>query len=67
MEVLQSFESKRYLENGGVVYVCESTFHPTDGQGREMSFLKWKFLREGAAFMLTDDQSKIMMTPNLPA
>ena len=52
-----SFESKRYLENGGVVYVCESTFHPTDGQGRETSFLKWKFLREGAAFMLTDDQS----------
>jgi hypothetical protein len=52
-----SFESKRYLENDGVVYVCESTFHPTDGQGREKSFLKWKFLREGAAYMLTDDQS----------
>ncbi len=52
-----SFESRRYLENGGVVYVCESTFNPTDGQGREKSFLKWKFLREGAAFMPTDDQS----------
>ncbi|KAL7554840.1 hypothetical protein ACHAWF_018389 [Thalassiosira exigua] len=48
-----AFESKRYLENDGDVYVCESTFHPSE-QGREKSFLKWKFLREGAAFMLSD-------------
>jgi len=48
-----SFESKRYLENDGNVYVCESTFHPDDA-GREKSYLKWKFLREGAAFMLKD-------------
>ena len=49
------FESKRYLENDGNVYVCESTFHPTD-EGREKSYLKWKFLREGAAFMLKNGQ-----------
>lgn len=47
-----AFESRRYLENDGAVYVCESTFHPNDG--REKSFLKWKFLREGASFMPTD-------------
>jgi len=47
-----AFESRRYLENDGTVYVCESTFHPSDG--REKSFLKWKFLREGAAFMPSD-------------
>ncbi len=52
-----SFESKRYLENDGKVYVCESTFHPTDGQGRDESHLKWKFLREGAAYMLSDDRT----------
>lgn len=49
-----SFESKRYLENDGNVYVCESTFHPNDSVGRGASYLKWKFLREGAAFMVTD-------------
>jgi len=50
-----SFESKRYLENDGDVYVCESTFHPDDtNTRRETSVLKWKFLREGTAFMLTD-------------
>ena len=48
-----SFESKRYLENDGNVYVCESTFHPDD-DGREKSYLKWKFLREGSAFMLNE-------------
>lgn len=47
-----SFESKRYLENNGDVYVCESTFHPDDTEGREPSFLKWKFLREGATFFV---------------
>ena len=47
-----AFESRRYLENDGALYVCESTFHPNDG--REKSFLRWKFLREGAAFMPTD-------------
>ena len=48
-----AFESKRYLEEDGNVYVCESTFHPDDPD-REASFLKWKFLREGSAFMLKD-------------
>ena len=47
-----SFESKRYLENNGDVYVCESTFHPDDNVGRKPSFLKWKFIREGATFFL---------------
>jgi len=51
-----SFESKRYLENDGNVYVCESTFHPNDSNRREKSFLKWKFLREGSAFMIKDQQ-----------
>jgi len=51
-----SFESKRYLENDGSVYVCESTFHPNDSEQREKSYLKWKFLREGAAFMVNDQQ-----------
>lgn len=46
-----AFESRRYLENDGNVYVCESTFHPDDKE-RETSYLKWKFLKEGAAFML---------------
>jgi len=50
-----SFESKRYLENDGDVYVCESTFHPDEGVGREASYLKWKFLREGTAFMLDEE------------
>lgn len=47
------FESRRYLENDGDVYVCETTFHPTDGE-REKSYLKWKFLREGSAISLTE-------------
>ena len=45
-----SYESKRYLEQNGDVYVCESTFHPND-KTREPSYLKWRFLREGATFM----------------
>lgn len=48
-----AFESKRYLESNGDVYVCESTFHPDD-KTREKSYLVWKFLREGAAFMLNE-------------
>jgi hypothetical protein len=43
-----SFESKRYLENDGNVYVCESTFHPDDPL-REKAFMKWKFLRQGSS------------------
>mmetsp|Transcript_23385 Transcript_23385/g.56449 ORF Transcript_23385/g.56449 Transcript_23385/m.56449 type:complete len:775 (+) Transcript_23385:175-2499(+) len=50
-----SFESKRYLENDGDVYVCESIFHP-DNERRGESCLRWKFLREGAALMLTNQQ-----------
>ena len=49
-----AFESRRYLETDDV-YVCESTFHPEGGATGEgdddRPFLKWKFLREGAAFM----------------
>jgi hypothetical protein len=47
-----SFESKRYLENNGDVYVCESTFHPDDSERREKSQLAWRFLREGATIFL---------------
>ena len=50
-----AFESKRYLENDGDVYVCESTFHPNDTE-REKSYLVWKFLREGAALMVSNEQ-----------
>lgn len=48
-----AFESRRYLENDGNVYVCETTFHP-DEEGGEKSYLKWKFLREGSAFMVKE-------------
>ena len=47
-----AFESKRYLENNGDVYVCESTFHPNDTERREKSTLKWRFLREGATIFV---------------
>lgn len=47
-----SFESKRYLENNGDVYVCQSTFHPNDTEGRESSYLTWRFLREGATIFV---------------
>jgi hypothetical protein len=40
------FESKRYLESGGKVLVCESTFHPKDDT-REKAKVTWRFLREG--------------------
>ena len=46
-----TFESKRYLENNGDVYVCESTFIPDDNT-RQHSYLKWRFLREGAALFV---------------
>lgn len=49
-----SFESKRYLENNGDVYVCESTFHPNDTKSREKSHLIWRFLREGATIFVGD-------------
>ena len=45
-----TYESKRYLEQNGDVYVCESTFHPND-KTRKPSYLKWRFLREGATYM----------------
>jgi hypothetical protein len=41
------FESLRYLEQDGDVYVCESIFHPSE-EGRDSLSLTWKFLREGA-------------------
>ena len=46
-----TFESKRYLENNGDVYVCESTFIPDD-ETRQNSYLKWRFLREGATLFV---------------
>ena len=48
------FESKRYLENDGDVYVCELTFHPDDtNMRRETSVLKCKFLRDGTGLFKT--------------
>jgi hypothetical protein len=41
------FESKRYLEEGGKVLVCETVFHPTD-KTREKARVTWRFLRQGA-------------------
>jgi hypothetical protein len=41
------FESKRYLEDGGNVLVCESTFHPAD-PSREKAHVTWRFQRQGA-------------------
>jgi hypothetical protein len=40
------FESKRYLEQDGKVFVCETTFHPIDGS-REKAKVTWRFLRQG--------------------
>jgi len=39
------FESKRYLEDGGKVMVCETFFHPYQ-EGRDKARLTWKFLRK---------------------
>ena len=39
-----TFESKRYLEDGGDTLVCESTFFPTDSS-REKAGVSWRFRR----------------------
>lgn len=38
------FESKRYLEDNGTIYVCETTFHPNDPK-REKAQVTWRFKR----------------------
>jgi hypothetical protein len=40
-----AFESKRYLEESGNVYVCESIFHPEDA-AREKARVTWRFQKE---------------------
>lgn len=40
-----SFESRRYLEDGGDVYVCESAFHPTDPK-KAINRITWRFQRQ---------------------
>jgi hypothetical protein len=40
-----SFESRRYLEEDGQVYVCDSTFHPND-TSREPNKITWRFRRQ---------------------
>eukprot|EP00985_Skeletonema_marinoi_P005194 scaffold2235_cov201-Skeletonema_marinoi.AAC.11 len=45
-----SFESRRYLENNGDIYVCESIFRRDNKADGPDPSLKWKFLREGATF-----------------
>jgi hypothetical protein len=40
-----AFESKRYLQDNGNTYVCESTFHPDD-VAREKARVTWRFHRE---------------------
>lgn len=35
------FESRRYLEDGGNIFICESVFHPKDG--KEQALVTWKF------------------------
>ena len=45
-----SFESRRYLENNGDVYVCESIFRRNNKADGPDPTLVWKFLREGATF-----------------
>ena len=39
-----SFESRRYLEDNGDTYVCESTFYPNDKEKRPIA-LTWRFRR----------------------
>lgn len=41
-----SFESKRYLDEGGKVLVCESTFHPNE-KDRKDAGITWRFLNQG--------------------
>jgi hypothetical protein len=40
------FESRRYLEDGGKVLVCESTFRPREKDRKDAS-VTWRFLRNG--------------------
>jgi len=40
------FASRRFLEQGGKVLVCETVFHPNDVT-REKAKVTWKFLRKG--------------------
>lgn len=47
-----NFESRRYLENNGDVYVCESIFRRDNSADGPDPQLKWKFLREGATFFV---------------
>mmetsp|Transcript_20244 Transcript_20244/g.46879 ORF Transcript_20244/g.46879 Transcript_20244/m.46879 type:complete len:185 (+) Transcript_20244:729-1283(+) len=42
------FESVRYLEQNGKVYVCESTFHHAQ-EGLEDARVTFRFLREGSS------------------
>lgn len=39
------FESKRYLEEGGKVLVCDTTFHPKDAT-RDKAQVTWRFQRK---------------------
>jgi hypothetical protein len=47
-----SFESRRYLENNGDVYVCKSIFRRDNKADGPDPTLTWKFLREGATFFV---------------
>ena len=40
-----SFESRRYLEEDGTIYVCESTFFPDDKE-RKAAQITWRFRRQ---------------------
>lgn len=40
------FESKRYLEQDGKIFVCDTVFHPID-ETREKARVTWRFLRKG--------------------
>jgi hypothetical protein len=47
------FESRRYLEDGGRVLVCESTFHPREKDRKDAS-VTWRFLRNGEQFAIDE-------------
>ena len=40
------FESKRYLDEGGKILVCESIFHPNEKDRKDVT-VTWRFLRNG--------------------
>ena len=40
-----SFKSKRYLEDGGETYVCESTFYFND-ESKKKNKLTWRFRKQ---------------------